>query len=622
MDLKNIRNPQFLKALNEKQLEALAQSIREFLIHQIAETGGHLSSNLGIVELTIALHKVFDSPSDKLVFDVGHQTYVHKILTGRADQFESLRQHQGLSGFQKRSESSHDVWEAGHASTALSAALAFAVTRDLNQKDYHVVAIIGDGAFGGGMTLEAINHLASLNKRLILILNDNNMSISATSGPISKLFDTLRTSDSYVSVKSDLKKSLSHLKQGDRVIKSLSNIKGVVKKTVIKQSYLSELGVDYFGPIDGHNFKELLHVLEAVRHKDGPVIVHVQTKKGKGYHPTESDFNGSWHGVSSFDVDTGRPKAKVPDNYLNWSSCVANTVLELAESDQRIVAITPAMTIGSGLEEFRNKYPDRFFDTGITEEHAATFAAGLALSGKRPFLALYSTFLQRAYDQINHDITRLNVPVLIGVDRSGIVGEDGDTHQGVFDVGILRPLPNIIIAQGKDYQETRNLIYTALHLDGPFALRYPRGSTLIGANAAFEMIEVGSWDNLNQIKQPKAIIIGYGPQIEKVLQKVLVNDLPYLVVNARFIKPLDKVLLKTLVNYQVPIFTYEEEMLSGGLSSAILEYFNDEKLTAQLIRVGIKDQYVEHGSIAELKKALAIDLNSFFSLINDYIMEE
>ncbi len=622
MDVNNIKNPHFLKNLSSEQLDDLAVDIRKFLITQIAETGGHLSSNLGIVELTIALHRVFESPTDKLIFDVGHQTYVHKILTGRASLFPTLRQYEGLSGFQKLAESPHDVWEAGHASTSLSAALAMATARDLNQADYQVVAIIGDGAFGGGLALEALNHIASLNKRLIIILNDNNMSISATSGPVSKFIDSLRTSDSYLAAKSDLKKSLGSFKTGDRVIKSLTNVKGFMKKTIIQQPYFSNLEIDYYGPVNGHSIKDLMHIFEVAKQKKGPVLIHIQTKKGKGYDPTEKDLNGSWHGIGSFDPQTGQVKSTTPENYIAWSNCVASTVLELAEQDPDILAITPAMTIGSGLEKFAQKLPERFFDCGIAEEHAATFAAGLALAGKKPFLALYSTFLQRAYDQINHDIVRLNVPVLLGVDRSGLVGEDGDTHQGVFDIGILRPLPNIIISQGKDYQETRDLIYTAFKQHQPFALRYPRGTTEITLHQPFQLIQIGSWEKLTTIKQPTAIIIGYGPQIAKIAHRVSLNQLPYLIINARFIKPIDQALLLELLAKRVPIFTYEEEMLVGGLSSAIAEFISDNHEAAQLYRLGINDQYVSHGAISELKKALKIDLNSLFDLVEQTLLEE
>lgn len=620
MDIKEIRNPKFLKDLSYSELQELAVSIRHFLIESISQTGGHLSSNLGIVELTIALHTVFDSPVDKIFFDVGHQSYVHKILTGRANQFPTLRQYHGLSGFQKIDESIHDVWEAGHASTSLSAAAAMAVTRDLNHDNYHIVPVIGDGSLGGGMALEALNHIASMNKRVIIILNDNNMSISATSGPISKMIGSIRVNHSYVAAKNDVKDSLSQNQVGEKVLKGLTGIKSALKKTVIHQPLFTGMGFDYFGPIDGHDIKALIHTLNAAKRKNGPVLIHVYTKKGKGYKPCENDITGQWHGVGRFDIENGLNQTAATTNYIAWSKAVADTIYDLATVNKDIVTITPAMTMGSSLEKIKNRFPSRFYDCGIAEEHATTFAAALALNGKRPFLSIYSTFLQRAYDQINHDICRLNVPVFIGIDRSGIVGEDGDTHQGVFDIGILRPLPNIIISQGKDYQETRDLIYTAFQQNQPFALRYPKGDVLVeNKNIPYQTLPIGRWSILVNQVVPQAIVIGYGPQIDKIANKVSINNLPYLVINARFIKPLDDNMLIKLAALNCPIFTYEEEMLTGGLSSAISEFFIDQKLSVTMYRIGIDDQYVEHGSILEVKKALKIDINSFFEFIQQHL---
>lgn len=615
MDLLKIKDPSFIKDLSIEQLEDLAGEIRVFLYENIAKTGGHLSSNLGVVELTLALHYVFDSPSDKFIFDVGHQSYVHKILTGRAKDFSSLRQYEGLSGFQKRSESEHDVWEAGHSSTSISAALGMAIARDLNKQDYHVLPIIGDGSITNGMSFEALNHLGAENKKVIVIFNDNNMSISQNVGGISANFNKLRSSKPYNVAKKDISETLSKNKVGGMVLSSLKGIRDTVKKNVIDNTIFADFGLEYYGPVDGHNLKNLISVLNFAKTHNGPIILHILTKKGKGNKFCEQDNLGDWHGVGQFDPKTGEMLSKLENDHYSWSEIITRTLVRLAYNNDDIVAITPAMMTGSKIDVFEKHFPNKTFDTGIAEEHATTLAAGLAVAGKKPFLALYSTFLQRSYDQINHDIARMNLPVVIGVDRAGIVGADGDTHQGVFDISLLANIPNMIIMQGKDMEETQNLLYSAFLYNCPVAIRYPRGSAYYLANKNFEKIEKGSWTKVYWPKKIEAIIITYGLDVDKFVSRITVNNLNYAVINARFIKPLDTKMLNELAKLNVPIYTYENEMLNGGLSSLISTYYSDFNIKVALKRFGVDDEFVQHGSVQSLRKHYNLDLNYVLNTI-------
>ena len=604
MNIEDIENPQFLKDASIQELEQLAHDIRSFLIESLSKTGGHLSSNLGIVELTIALHKVFDSPSDKFLFDVGHQSYVHKILTGRAKQFDTLRQFGGISGFQKRNESEYDCFEAGHSSTALSTALGFAIDRDLNHQSYEVVAIVGDGSMISGESLEALNHMGQLKKKMIIIFNDNNMSIGSNVGSLTHAFAKLRTSKSYVNTKNDLRKSLANSKVGRATLNTLYNVKSAFKEATVDSGIFGEFGLDYLGPVDGHNIKELIRTLEVAKAKDeGPVLVHVLTKKGKGAYYCEQDKVGAYHGVGPFDPVTGKAKTSTAVGYKSWSSVITTNLLELAKKNEDIIAITPAMIHGSALDEFFATFPQRSFDTGISEEHATSMAAGIALGGKRPFLDIYSSFLQRSYDQINHDICRMDLPVVIGIDRAGLVGEDGPTHHGVFDIGILRALPNMILAQPKDAYEAGALLDLAFKQDHPFAIRFPRGSTPYKPYDG-NVIELGSWEYMKATHEI-GIIITYGNDVIKI--RDYYNHEGISVINARFFKPLDTKMLDDILSKDVPIMVYEGDMLACGLGSAILEYSNDHHYMHHISRVGIGDNYVTSGSIARLKTAYAID---------------
>lgn len=611
----DIENPLFLKDLKNEELKELASDIRSFLIESVSKTGGHLSSNLGVVELTISLHTIFDFSKDKILFDVGHQSYVHKILTGRAKDFVHLRQLHGLCGFQKMSESIYDVWEAGHAGTALSAALGMALAREAKNEDHAIVAVVGDGSIPNGMSFEALNHIGSTKQKLIVILNDNNMSISQNVGALSHSIARLRNSQSYVNAKQEVKGILNQNFIGSAVLRGMRVVKDSIKRSIIHPSIFTEMGLEYLGPIDGHNYHELFNALETAKQHDGPVLVHVITTKGKGFHLSENDKNGHWHGVSQFDPDTGNNLGSLPLNHLSWSEVVSETLIRLAKQEPKLTVITPAMIQGSKLEKFFALYPQRSIDCGIAEEHAATLASAMALNGLKPFLSIYSTFIQRAYDQINHDIARMESPVVIGIDRSGLVGEDGPTHHGVFDIGILRPLPNLIIAQPKDAFEAQNILYTAFKLNRPYAIRYPRGSAIYREVEAFEMIETGTWTVLGNLETARVVVVAYGPDVDKIKDKIDANQLPVCVVNARFIKPLDDGLLNYLTQLNKHVIVYETDMLAGGLSSAIMEWLAERHLKLDMDRIGIMDHFVTHGSVPDLRRYENIDISSLFERI-------
>ena len=619
MNIEEIKGPEDIKTMSVKELEALSSDIRKFLIASIAKTGGHLSSNLGVVELTVALHYVFDSPRDKIIFDVGHQSYVHKILTGRAPAFKTLRQFKGLSGFQKRAESIHDPWEAGHSSTALSAALGMAVSRDLNHEDYCVVPVVGDAAMVGGLSIEALNEIGSEQRNMVIIFNDNNMSISQNVGALNETFTRLRTSKPYNDLKQDISGALSTSKAGESVLNVMRNVKNTVKKNISTNSFFTELNLDYIGPVDGHDIKSLIKTLKIAKKHRGPIVVHVITKKGKGYSFAENDTSGKWHGVSQFNIETGEVLNRLPENHCSWSEIIANTVCDLAKTNDHIVTLTPAMISGSKLEKFFSLYPERAFDCGIAEEHAAVFAASLANAGQRPFLAIYSSFMQRAYDQLNHEMARMDLPVVIGIDRCGLVGEDGATHHGIFDIQLLRALPNFILCEPKDGEEAQQLLYTGFNQQHPFAIRYPRASNVYQKVSEYQRIPIGSWTRWHFNQESKAIVITYGCDVDRVISKASINEIPITVINARFFKPLDTEMLKECAQTKLPVIVYETDILSGGLSSAILETCNDLGINMPLVRIGIKDHFVEHGSLPQLRKVEKIDLTTLFNKITELI---
>ncbi|MER1989622.1 MAG: 1-deoxy-D-xylulose-5-phosphate synthase [Solibacillus isronensis] len=601
MDLTKISSPSFLKDLNKKQLEALAGEIRAFLIEKCSITGGHIGPNLGVVELTIALHKAFNSPKDKFLWDVGHQAYVHKILTGRASQFDTLRQYKGLCGFPKLVESEHDMWETGHSSTSLSAAMGMAAARDIKGDKNFVVPIIGDGALTGGMALEALNHIGHEKKNMIVILNDNEMSIAPNVGALHDVLGRLRTAKEYSRAKEDLESLIHKIPMvGDKLAATAERVKDSLKYLVVSGVFFEELGFKYLGPIDGHDFEALEKTLEYAKKVQGPVLVHVLTKKGKGYKPAEDDTIGTWHGTGPYKMETGafvKSSTKGPA----WSSLVAESVRKCMKEDNRIVTITPAMPVGSKLEGIQKDFPNRFFDVGIAEQHATTMAAGLATQHMKPFLSIYSTFLQRAYDQVLHDIARPNLNVFIGIDRAGLVGADGETHQGVFDISFLRHIPNIVLMMPKDENEGQHMVKTAIEYnDGPIALRYPRGNGLgVEMDAEMKALPIGSWEVLREGSD--AVILTFGttiPMALKAAEQLAYQGIDVRVVNARFIKPMDEVMLHEIMQENLPILTIEESLLQGGFGSAVLEFAFDKKYrNVQIERIGIPDEFIEHGEV-------------------------
>ncbi|SDI43536.1 1-deoxy-D-xylulose-5-phosphate synthase [Planococcus glaciei] len=626
MDLHTITSPSFLKELDNKQLVRLSEDIRRFLIENLSRTGGHIGPNLGVVELTIALHKVFNSPDDKFIWDVGHQSYVHKILTGRASQFDTLRQFKGLCGFPKRNESDHDVWETGHSSTSLSAAMGMAAARDIKKAKNHVIPIIGDGALTGGMAFEALNHIGHEKTDMIVILNDNEMSIAPNVGAMHSMLGRMRTAGKYNKVKDDLEYLVKKIPAvGGKLASTAERLKDSLKYLVVSGMFFEELGFTYLGPIDGHDLEELEENLRYAKKTGGPVLLHVITKKGKGFLPAETDTVGTWHGTGPYKMETG-DLVKSSSTAPSWSGLVAETVRKLARTDERIVAITPAMPVGSKLVGFASEFPDRFYDVGIAEQHAATMAAGLATQDMKPFLAIYSTFLQRAYDQVVHDICRQNLNVFIGIDRAGLVGADGETHQGVFDVAFLRNLPNMVIMMPKDENEGQHMVKTAIDYNGgPIALRYPRGNGLgVPMDAELKALPIGSWEVLE--KGTDAVILTFGTTIPMALhaaEQLREEGIQAEVVNARFIKPMDISMLHQIFERNVPIVTIEEAVLQGGFGSAVLEFAEENQYRGAVIdRLGIPDQFIEHGDVAELMDEIHLNSDEVVRMVKKRVKPE
>ncbi len=611
MLLENVNSPADIKNMNVKELEILAEEIRQFLIENISVTGGHFGPNLGVVELTLALHKAFDSPQDKLIWDVGHQAYVHKILTGRKALFPTLRKFKGLSGFPKRKESEHDMFDTGHSSTSISAAAGYAISRDLKQEKHHVVAIIGDGAMTGGMSFEAMNHVGHMGTDLIVVLNDNEMSIAPNVGAMSSYLAKLRTDSHYQNVKAEIQHVLSKFSSvGNKVAKGLERIKDSLKYLMVPGMLFEEIGFTYLGPIDGHNLNLLLEMLEKAKQTKGPVLVHVITKKGKGYAAAEGSYD-KWHGVNPFNIETGESPKPV-SNVPSYQNVFGDTMIKLAWQDENIVAITPAMSAGSGLLKYAEQFPDRFFDVGIAEQHAATLAAGMACAGMKPVLSIYSTFLQRAYDQVIHDICIQNLPVTFAIDRAGLVGADGETHHGAFDVSFLRAVPNITIMMPKDEDEMQHMLYTATLQKSPTAVRYPRGEARgIKMADEFREISIGKAEILREGTSQLAIL-ALGPMVElaEKAADLLEQDSIYpMVVNMRFVKPLDTELLMDLAVRGYRLITVEEAALAGGMGSAILEFYAANLVSGvEMTPLGLPDFFIEHGSVNQLLESVGLNV--------------
>ena len=620
MDIKKIKNPTFLKKLKIKDLEQLSQDIRKYIIDSVSITGGHLSSNLGIVDLTIAIHKVFDTPKDKIIFDVSHQCYTHKILTGRANDFDKLRKLNGLSGFQKREESAHDAYEAGHSSTSLSAALGMALARDLKHKKNNVIAVIGDGSMGNGLAYEALNHIGSTKTKLIIILNDNEMSISKNVGALHNNLDKIRANNNYNHAKDKTKNILNHIPLiGSKISNGLKYFKSSIKKIYLKDGYLfEELGIKYYGPINGHDYKEMLAYLEMAKKEEEPVLIHVITEKGKGYKPCEGDSLGLWHGVGPFEVETGN-FIKTKGNKVTWSEVISNHLIELTKKNKELMVITPAMAGGSKLLKYKELYPNNFIDAGIAEEHALVLANGMALEGLIPVVSIYSTFLQRGYDQVLHDIARMNSHVIIGIDRAGIVGEDGETHQGIYDLTFLLPIPNLIISTPKDSTEAGNLLYTAMLSKRPFAIRYSKDE-LDYSKEKYKIIPIGSWETITKGKDN--VLITYGSLLDKAKQikeNLHKCNIDLSIVNARYQKPIDTKLFNSLLKEYQNIFIYEETTYINSLGSYLVNYSNEKKYKGNITIFSIPDEYIQQGKKEEVLQLLGLDEKNITNKIKNII---
>ncbi|MCT2195183.1 1-deoxy-D-xylulose-5-phosphate synthase [Paenibacillus sp. p3-SID1389] len=601
MLLSQIHEPADLKNLSLEQLTPLAEEIRQFLIEKLSVTGGHLASNLGVVELTIALHYCYNSPQDKLIFDVGHQAYVHKILTGRKDQFDTLRKHHGLCGFVKRSESVHDVWEAGHSSTSLSAAMGMALARDMKGESNRVIAIIGDGALTGGMAFEALNHIGHEKKDLMVVLNDNEMSIAPNVGALHNYLTKIRSDRNYLRAKDEVEQLLKKIPAiGGKVAKTVERVKDSLKYLMVSGVLFEELGFKYLGPVDGHDLLGLIDAFKQANNVSGPVLVHVLTTKGKGYTPAEQDSH-KWHGITPYKIESGQV-LKAVGNPM-YTEVFGQTLIELAEQDERIVAVTPAMPGGSGLVKFGERFPGRMIDVGIAEQHAATMCAAMAMEGLKPVYAVYSTFMQRAYDQIVHDICRQNANVMFAIDRAGFVGADGETHQGVYDIAFMRHIPNIVLMMPKDENELRHMMKTALEYnDGPIAYRYPRINVPgVPLDKELVPIPIGTWELLRE--GDNLTIVAVGPMVqvaEEAAERLKREGVSAAVVNARFLKPLDGEMLVQLAQSSGTMIVLEEASQAGSLGSAILEFYAEQGITGLDIRLmGVPDRFIEHGSIKE-----------------------
>jgi len=627
MYLEPLKGPSDLKHLSISELKELARELRETIIENVSINGGHLSSSLGVVELTIALHFVFNSPVDKIIWDVGHQCYSHKILTGRYERFSTLRKYKGISGFPKRKESEHDAFGTGHSSTSISAALGIIEGRDKNKENFKVIAVIGDGAISSGLAFEGLNNAGHLKKDLIVILNDNEMSISENVGALSAYLNRILTGEFYQKFRKETKSFLEGIpKLGMKAAKMAQRTEEMLKGLFLPGIIFEELGFNYLGPIDGHNIELLIETFKRIKMTSSPILIHVVTKKGKGYEFSEKNPS-SFHGVGPFRIETGLPAT---GGYPTYSEVFGNILTDLADKDEKIIAISAAMKEGTGLEHFANKYPNRFYDVGIAEQHAVTFAAGLATQGLKPVVAIYSTFLQRAYDQIVHDVCLQNLPVVFAIDRAGIVGEDGPTHNGLLDLSYLRHIPNIVVMAPKNDFELRAMLELALKRNGPSAIRYPRGkiqpstisqSMIHGQSSV--TFDIGEWEILKTGDDIAFIAMGncvYSAL--SVAKRIEKEGISAMVVNARFIKPLDQTVLISVASRIKRIITIEENALAGGFGSAVLEFLNETELpNVKIHRIGLPDEFIEQGQQDQLRKKYGLDEDGIYQTALSFLRE-
>lgn len=606
MVLDKIKKANDIKKLSPQEVDILRDEIREFLIDSISVTGGHLASNLGVVELTMALHLSLDLPTDKIVWDVGHQSYTHKILTGRKDGFASLRKFGGMSGFPKTDESDCDCFNTGHSSTSISAGLGLAMARQITGDDYHVVSVIGDGALTGGMAYEALNNASSIESNFIIVLNDNNMSISENVGGVSHYLSGFRTADAYRDLKNNVMNSLNQIPvYGERMVKRIRNTKSSIKQLFIPGMFFEEMGIIYLGPVDGSDIGEMCRIFEEAKRVDGPVLVHVITKKGAGYLPAEK-FPSRFHGAEPFDIATGLPKNK--RTKANYTDVFSTVMVKAGERNEKLVAITAAMADGTGLRRYRRCYPKRFFDVGIAEGHAVTFAAGLAKAGLIPVFAVYSSFLQRGFDQIIHDVCIQKLHVIFAIDRAGLVGSDGETHQGIFDISYLSQIPNMTVLAPKNKWELSDMMKFAIDFDGPIAIRYPRGLAYDGLKEYRSPIHFAKSETI--FKGTDVAILALGSMVktaETVCRILKEHGITATLINARFAKPFDGEVIKSLTAYHHTIVTMEENVKSAGFGEHVAEYLEDNGIDLKLINISIPDAYVEHGNVDKLKEMLKID---------------
>lgn len=599
--------PRDIRKLSDKDTEIISDELREFLIESVSKTGGHLSSNLGVVDLTLSLFKAFDFEKDKIVWDVGHQSYVYKILTGRKEGFKTLRQFNGMSGFPKRNESRYDYFDTGHSSTSISAALGIARARDIKKENYHVLAVIGDGALTGGMALEAVNDVGFRKTKMIIVLNDNQMSISPNVGGLSKYLNMLRMAPRYNKLKHEIHDSLNQSNMGKNIADKISKVKDSIKQFVVPSMLFENMGLKYIGPIDGHDIAAMTEVFKVAKEFDGPVIIHTITQKGKGYALAEKS-PCKYHGVSPFDLESGESKMSPKNSY---SKAFGQSLIKLAREDKRITAITAAMPDGTGLNSFSKEFKDRFFDVGIAEQHAVTLAAGMASNGLKPVFAVYSTFLQRGFDQVIHDVCIQDLPVVFAVDRAGIVGEDGETHQGIMDISYLSLIPNMTIVAPKCIDEVEILLKWAFEKNSPVAIRYPRGGDIIDNISPIDEVRYGKWEIIN--KGSKTCIIATGKMVQHA---VYAKDMLYeqginpTIVNATFIKPIDKELIKEIADKGYNIMTIEDNILKGGLGSCVRDYLLEIGYTGKIKSLGYDDEFVPQGKVDVLYKAYKLDCES------------
>ncbi len=617
--LDQINRENDIKKIPSKQYGQLADEIRAFLVENVSKTGGHLASNLGAVELTMALHLVLDLPKDKLIWDVGHQSYTHKILTGRKDEFPTLRQMDGISGFPRRAESECDCFDTGHSSTSVSVGLGFATARDLLGESYNVVSVIGDGALTGGLAYEALNNASKLNSNFIIVLNDNHMSISENVGGMAGHLASLRTAEAYQEFKSDVHSSLARIPYGERVARRIHNTKSGIKQLMIPGMIFENMGLTYLGPVSGHDIYDMVRIFNAAKKVKGAVVVHVVTEKGKGYPPAERRPE-RFHGIGPFDAETGREiiQKKKPD----YTDVFSTVICKIAEKNDKVVALTAAMAEGTGLKRFRAKYPDRFFDVGIAEEHAVTFAAGMAASGLHPFFAVYSSFLQRAFDEIIHDVCLQKLPVTFAVDRAGLVGRDGDTHQGIMDLSYLSIMPNMTVMAPKNKWELSDMLWFCSRYEGPAAIRYPRGQAWEGLKEFRSPIEYGKSEWI--FEEGGVAIFAVGNMVENAL--LTHNLLEFMgiessLINARFVKPFDREAVEKAVEGHSLIVTIEENLLHGGYGESVEEYISEMDAGVPVLKFGIDDRFVPHGAVEQLRECVGLDASYMADRIREVYCE-